>query len=628
MMDSAPTPPDQPAGPTGPDAPVQAAEERQEITVGELLRHITPVAWVTPTLTILIVIGFGVEIALGVSATDPTGGQLLNAGGQFGPSFAAGQWWRVLTSMFLHSGPLHLAFNVWAFWSVGQLTERVFGNRSFLAIYLLSGIGASLTSVAWSPLTVSVGASGAIFGVYGALLAFVVLHRGVFPAEYLAQHRNSILGFLGYNVVFGLSRTNTDMAAHAGGFVAGALIGSVLGRDVLRPREHAGRRLAITAGLAALLALAALGVRARTLKVPEIRADREAEAARADFEAKRYVEAIEHYTAAIAIRREYPFLFNRSLAYYGLDDLKAAQRDMLDAHAMKPSAKTLGSLCEIGVRLGASSEEAALEEADRHCSDAITGAENPNQKAMLLAMRGLTRGMQKRNAESRSDVDAALALDEHVVMARAQRVSLHLDANELIEAEQDCAKLLAEPTPRAFDFDVCSRVSRAQNDRVKERERIDRLLAIQPTHTYALQTRAWLNGRENRLAESVADCTALVAVAPDNAWAWNQRAWVQVELGDFAAARSDADRAVALMPDSASFRGTRCFALAGLGELTAAREDCARALELQPTLVDRGMLAFIDKRRDDARRDWKRASEDDPVVERELRAWLAKLGSR
>ncbi|MDF2697284.1 MAG: hypothetical protein K0S65_5667, partial [Labilithrix sp.] len=263
-MDSAPPPPDDPAGP---DAPARVAEEPQGITVDQLLRHITPLAWVTPALTILIVIGFGVEVALGVSLTSPTGGQLLKAGGQFGPSFVDGEWWRVLTSMFLHSGPLHLAFNVWAFWSVGKLTERVFGNRSFLAIYLLSGIGASLTSVTWSPLTVSVGASGAIFGVYGSLLAFVVLHRGVFPAEYLARHRNSILGFLGYNVFFGLSQANTDMAAHAGGFVAGALIGSLLGRDVLRPAEHAGRRLAITAGFAALLVLAASGVRARTLRI-------------------------------------------------------------------------------------------------------------------------------------------------------------------------------------------------------------------------------------------------------------------------------------------------------------------------------------------------------------------------
>jgi tetratricopeptide (TPR) repeat protein len=137
-----------------------------------------------------------------------------------------------------------------------------------------------------------------------------------------------------------------------------------------------------------------------------------------------------------------------------------------------------------------------------------------------------------------------------------------------------------------------------------------------------------LNGQENRLAESVADCTKLVAAAPDNAWAWNNRAWVQVELGDFAAARSDADRAVALEADSAAFRGTRCFALAGLGELTSAREDCARALSLQPSLVDRGMLAFIDKRHDDARRDWKLASQDDPLVERQLRPWLARLGGR
>jgi membrane associated rhomboid family serine protease len=149
MAPSAPPPPSLPPDSHEPTGPEEAVEEPRGMTVDEMLRQITPRAWVTPAMAILIVIGFVVELALGVSLTGPTGAQLLKAGGQFGPSFAGGEWWRSVTSMFLHSGPIHLAFNLWAFWSIGRLTERIYGSRSFLAIYLLSGIGASLTSVAW-----------------------------------------------------------------------------------------------------------------------------------------------------------------------------------------------------------------------------------------------------------------------------------------------------------------------------------------------------------------------------------------------------------------------------------------------------------------------------------------------
>ena len=115
------------------DEPSETPSAERGITVDELLERITPRVWVTPALAILILIGFVVEIALGASAMSPTGGELLKVGGEFGPSFVEGQWWRALTSMFLHAGPLHLAFNLWAFWSVGRLTERVFGNAPFLA---------------------------------------------------------------------------------------------------------------------------------------------------------------------------------------------------------------------------------------------------------------------------------------------------------------------------------------------------------------------------------------------------------------------------------------------------------------------------------------------------------------
>ncbi|HSO40422.1 MAG TPA: hypothetical protein VLT33_48180, partial [Labilithrix sp.] len=110
---------------------------------------------------------------------------------------------------------------------------------------------------------------------------------------------------------------------------------------------------------------------------------------------------------------------------------------------------------------------------------------------------------------------------------------------------------------------------------------------------------------------------------------WNNRAWVEVELGDFTSARSDAERSVAQEPGSSLHHGTLCFALAGRGERDAARGACRKALEIRPENgFDRGMLAFLEGRPAEARREWQKVSQGDPVSARELRGWLAKLPAR
>jgi membrane associated rhomboid family serine protease len=92
-------------------------------------------------------------------------------------TLGAGEWWRLLTSSFVHGNLLHLAMNMFALWQAGQLVERIFGSARFAGLYLLAGIGGSLGSLGWGLLSQhpvnSVGASGAIFGIIGGLLAFI-----------------------------------------------------------------------------------------------------------------------------------------------------------------------------------------------------------------------------------------------------------------------------------------------------------------------------------------------------------------------------------------------------------------------------------------------------------------------
>jgi rhomboid protease GluP len=148
----------------------------------------------------------------------------------------AGQWWRLVASTFLHVGLLHLLFNGWALYQLGQLFEVWMGSARMAAVYFASGIVGSAASVLFLPTpdSVSAGASGAIFGLLGALLAFLLRRR-----QRLAPAAKSLLLQLAFwavlNVVLGFTSSEIDNAGHLGGCLAGLLIGWSL-----RPRWERG----------------------------------------------------------------------------------------------------------------------------------------------------------------------------------------------------------------------------------------------------------------------------------------------------------------------------------------------------------------------------------------------------
>ena len=97
---------------------------------------------------------------------------------------------------------MHIALNMWVLFNAGFLVERLLGNAPFLVMYLLSGLGGSIASVSFNPLVVSAGASGAVFGVFGALLAVLLLQKDSIPTERLTQLRSSALTFVLFNTVY------------------------------------------------------------------------------------------------------------------------------------------------------------------------------------------------------------------------------------------------------------------------------------------------------------------------------------------------------------------------------------------------------------------------------------------
>ncbi|HZL24895.1 MAG TPA: rhomboid family intramembrane serine protease [Acidobacteriaceae bacterium] len=197
----------------------------------------------------------------GVSFMHPTAQDVIPWGASYGPLTLGGQWWRLLTEIFVHFGIVHIGVNMYILYQVGVLTEILFGKVRYAVLYLVAGLAGSLTSLYVHPLGVSAGASGAIFGVFGALLAFLLIERGVIPAKAALQIARSLAIFLGYNLIYGLASKTTDLSAHVGGLVTGFVVGCLL---LLRPWTRAPERMPliqIVTVIAVTCALAAVGSR-------------------------------------------------------------------------------------------------------------------------------------------------------------------------------------------------------------------------------------------------------------------------------------------------------------------------------------------------------------------------------
>ena len=231
----------------------------------------TPTAFVTPALIGSCVAVFALMVVGGVSPMSPTINQLLAWGANdAGLDVLGREYWRLPASVFLHGGLLHLAVNMWCLANIGPLVERLFGNLGYAVIFLAAGVGGAIASMAMPPDRVSVGASGAIFGVIGALLAFLLLRRHSVPSSVLAPLRSSAVSFVVFNTLFGAVVPMIDQAAHMGGLATGFLVGLLLAPAwPSKPSIQRTVRTSVLSLVAALLLLAvaaaAVHWRAQTL---------------------------------------------------------------------------------------------------------------------------------------------------------------------------------------------------------------------------------------------------------------------------------------------------------------------------------------------------------------------------
>ena len=152
---------------------------------------------------------------------------LIAFGAKVNALINAGEVWRLFTSMFLHIGLVHLAVNCFSLYNIGVVLERFIGSVRFAVLYILAGLCGGFASYWFSPRSISAGASGAIFGLLGALGVFFYLHRSLF-----GRTANSILTNIAIvallNLGLGASIPGIDNFAHVGGLAGGLIVGAIL----------------------------------------------------------------------------------------------------------------------------------------------------------------------------------------------------------------------------------------------------------------------------------------------------------------------------------------------------------------------------------------------------------------
>ena len=178
----------------------------------------------TPLLVYINVALFIVMSINGVSLIEPTGISLIKWGADYGPLTLTGDWWRTITCNFIHIGIMHLLMNMYALLYIGLFLEKIIGSRRLITAYFLTGLFSALLSLTVHPETISAGASGSIFGLYGIFLSNLIFNH-----KMERNQRKSLLYSIGifvvYNLLLGAKEEGIDNAAHIGGLVSGIVLG-------------------------------------------------------------------------------------------------------------------------------------------------------------------------------------------------------------------------------------------------------------------------------------------------------------------------------------------------------------------------------------------------------------------
>jgi rhomboid protease GluP len=238
----------------------QLAAFQEEAAFRQQLAERVPVPTRTYALVAANVAAWLWTLTAGAAWDHADARRLLELGGNSAFQVQHGEWWRLLTAAFLHNGFMHVAMNMIGLLAMGPLLERLLRPRQFLLVYFGSALAGSAASLHFGAQSnVSVGASGAVFGVAGALLATFLFHRRHMPKAFSKRGFVGMALFVGYNLLQGAGQPSIDNAAHVGGLLAGALIAALSPlRMVRETSEETARRRGWVSAAAALLLVGVL----------------------------------------------------------------------------------------------------------------------------------------------------------------------------------------------------------------------------------------------------------------------------------------------------------------------------------------------------------------------------------
>lgn len=237
------------------EMPVKAPRSRASSTPGRVL-GIIPVPSTATSVIVAVTIAVyaltwyltqnasSAELSASPSMGGIRGDILLRMGAKYGPLIInAGQWWRLVTAIFLHAGLFHIGMNLWCLFDLGPAVESLFSTTKFIVVYLVTGVVGFLASLWWNPRALSIGASGAILGLIGILIG-ASFHHGGLGKDY----RSMLWRWVIYILIFGLLPFfAVDNAAHIGGLVSGLILGFLVpeGEPETRSSENLWNTLAI-----------------------------------------------------------------------------------------------------------------------------------------------------------------------------------------------------------------------------------------------------------------------------------------------------------------------------------------------------------------------------------------------
>ncbi|MGR9049367.1 rhomboid family intramembrane serine protease [Halobacillus faecis] len=290
---------------------------------------------------------------------------LIQYGAKFNPAIMDGEWWRLATSMFLHIGVLHLFMNMFALYYLGTAVEKLYGTWRFTWSYLLSGLFGGVASFMLNP-HVAAGASGAIFGLFGALLFFGVQHKQLF---FRTMGWNLIFIVI-INISFGLLVPQIDNGAHIGG-----MIGGFIATAVVRLPKQMNRPKQLAALVVFLLLISSMAFTGYMGLFNDSKGFSEVQETQELNQSGAYDEVIEITSEALDNPGQYEaaLRFNRSFAYLQKGETSAARKDLIRVLELSPEmAEAHYNLALLYQQIG--EEEKAADHAER-AADL-----NPDQK--------------------------------------------------------------------------------------------------------------------------------------------------------------------------------------------------------------------------------------------------------